>query len=361
MFGFDSLAWQKVRNAFQDWWDGKRMLVYLTATNPTPGTDYPVPAQPADSRTAWLDPVFRRRQAEAWIARTIYLGDSFPLFDTQIGPGSLSTFLGARPEFVPGTVWYWPCITDPATAAPIRFDPSNNQWWDAHLALIHEGLAHNDGRYLVGIPDLIENLDTLASLRGDTPLLFDLIERPTWVLEKLSEINQAYFEVYDLLYDLVRDETGAALFGPFCLLGQGRTAKLQCDISATLSPKMFLDFVVPSLREQAAWLDHSMYHLDGTTCLQHLDALLALEELDAIEWTPQDGRPGGGSAEWYPLYRRILASGKRLQCVGVRNAEIVPLVDAVGPQGLYIIPSEPRTLAEAEAILKALEPYQTYS
>ena len=40
-------------------------------------------------------------------------------------------------------------------------------------------------------------------------------------------------------------------------------------------------------REQCRWLDHSLYHLDGTQALHQLPALLAIEELDAIEWTPQ--------------------------------------------------------------------------
>ncbi len=358
MPGFTSSQWAAVKNSFQRWWEHEGLLVYLTAPNPDPATRIVLPQAPAEIMDAWTDPVYRCDQAEAWIANTVYLADSFPLFDTQIGPGSLSTFLGSRPEFVPGTVWYWPYIDDPDKAGPIHFEPKDNHWLEIHLNLIREGLARGKGQYKTGIPDLIENLDTLASLRGDSPLLFDLIERPSWVMDRLWEINQAYFDVYDLMYGLTRDEDGTGLFGPFNLLGKGRTAKLQCDISATLSPKMFRDFVVPPLRAQCAWLDHSMYHLDGTTCLQHLNALLEIEELDAIEWTPQDGRPSGGAADWWPLYRRILAAGKSLQCVGVRMEDIIPLVDAVGPRGLYIIAQEAASLEEAQSVEKKLEGYR---
>jgi hypothetical protein len=351
--------WPAAQETFIRWWAREGMVLHLTATSPAPRPPEPRPSRPADVVTAWLDPVYRRRQAEHEMSRTHFLAEAFPIFDTQIGPGSLSTFLGSRPDFAPDTVWYWPCIDDPDAGGPIRFNPENNRWLDAHLALIDEGVAHAAGRYLVSTPDMIENMDTLASLRGDSPLMFDLIERPGWVLEKIAEINQAYFDAYDLIYQRVKDWRGGSVFSAFRIWGPGKTAKLQCDISATFSARMFRKFVQPSLQEQVRWLDYSLYHLDGTTCFQHIDPLLEIEGLNAIEWTPQAGKPGGGSPEWFDLYRRIKAGGKGVQCVGVEDHEVLPLLDAVGPEGLYIMLNErERTLDEAEAILKAVEPYR---
>jgi hypothetical protein len=97
--------------------------------------------------------------------------------------------------------------------------------------------------------------------------------------------------------------------------------------------------VLPALTAQCEWLDHSMYHLDGTQAMVHLDALLSIEALDAIEWTPQDGLEGGGHPRWYDLYRRILAGGKSLQVVGATQQEIPSLLDAIGDKGVYILTS----------------------
>ena len=113
-----------------------------------------------------------------------------------------------------------------------------------------------------------------------------------------------------------------------------------------ISPEMFREFVVPALTEQCAWLDYSLYHLDGTTALHHLDSLLKIEPLDAIEWTPQAGLPGGGSPQWYDIYRRIKAAGKSVQAIRVDPEEVAPLIDAVGGEGLYI---ETRCPTEAAA------------
>ena len=351
--------WETTKAEAIRWWKGEGMYLHLTADNPNPPEILPRPTSPLDFETAWLDPDFRCSQAEYQLSRTLFLSGAFPYFDTQIGPGSLSTFLGSRPGFAEDTVWYWPCISDPTTYGPVTFNPQANHWLDAHLALIDEGLRRAKGRYLVGIPDLIENLDTLASLRGDEALLFDLVERPTWVSEKLAEINQAYFQAFDLIYQRVKDADGGNAFSAFRIWGPGRTAKLQCDLSAAISPNMFRRFVQPYLAEQVRWLDYSLYHLDGTNAWQHIDLLLEIEGLNAIEWTPQAGRPGGGSPKWYDLYRRIKAGGKGIQAVGVEDDEIVPLLDAVGPQGTYIMASDrPRTLDQAEKLLKAVEPYR---
>jgi hypothetical protein len=207
------------------------------------------------------------------------------------------------------------------------------------------------------MPDLIENLDILAALRGPQALMADLLDRPGWVKARIEELNPIYFAVFDAIFARILDEWGGNVFSAFCLWGPGKTAKLQCDASAMFSPAMFNRLVAPSLDEQCHWLDYSLYHLDGTQALCHLERLLALEALDAIEWTPQDGLPGGGDPRWFPLYRRILAAGKSVQAVGVAYDEVIPLLDAVGPRGLFIITEAPDENS-ARALEERVEGYR---
>jgi hypothetical protein len=100
-----------------------------------------------------------------------------------------------------------------------------------------------------------------------------------------------------------------------------------------------------------------MYHLDGTQAMCHLDLLLGIEPLDAVEWTPQHGIPGGGSPQWYDLYRRILKGGKSVQAVGVAASEVVPLLDAVGPKGMYV-GAHCQNPQELETLCKQVEKYR---
>jgi hypothetical protein len=124
------------------------------------------------------------------------------------------------------------------------------------------------------------------------------------------------------------------------------------------SPDMFKRFVVPALAAQCEWLDFSMFHLDGHQCLCHLDHLLAIEPLDAIEWTADPKVPGGGSPEWYPLYRRILAAGKSVQTIGVKLDEVIPLLDAVGGNGMYISVNSNNDRAAFERVAARVEQYR---
>jgi hypothetical protein len=339
--------WEQARQHHLAWWRGKSLCLWLTAPRAAPAAVLPEPAPPADLLARWTDPVYRVDAAESRMSRTHYLADAFPYFDGYIGPGSTNILLGSTPRFARDTVWYEPCIADPDAYGAIRFDDGPaNRWWRVQTDLLREARRRCAGRYLLGPPDLVENLDVLAALRDTQPLLTDLLERPEWVKARLEEINRAYFAIFDRLFDLVRDGHGGNAFC-FNLYGDGKTAKVQCDIACMLSPAMFREFVVGPLAEQCRYLDYSMFHLDGEDALPHLDALLAIEDLDAIEWTPLGasgrvaGRPTGGSPHWYPLYRRIKAAGKAVQAVQVKVDEVVPLIEAVGPDGLFVEVSAP--------------------
>ncbi len=347
--------WDQTRQRFIDWWAGKGLVLVVKAPRDEPLEDIPEPPPPATLEEYYLDPTYRAWQAEYQLAHTYFGGEAFPFYQTDIGPGNLATFLGSEPRFAPDTVWFQPCIDDPANAPNLRFDPENI-WFKRQIAIIEACLRVSRGRFLVSIPDLIENVDILASLRGTGELLTDMLDRPDFVKQKVAEINQVYFAVFDAIRALVQDPWGGNAM-VFDIWGPGRTAKVQCDASAMFSPQMFGEFVVPALREQCAWLDYSLFHLDGTACIRHLDQLLEIEDLNAIEFTAEPTVPTGGSPHWYDLYRRILRAGKSVQAIQVRPEEVVPLLDAVGGAGMHIC-VQTATEAEARAVVEQAEQFR---
>jgi hypothetical protein len=267
--------------------------------------------------------------------------------------------LGSEPRFSKQTVWFEPSIhtcEDPEALPPFKFDESN-EWWKVTEKTLKACTKLACGKYLVPCPDLVENVDILASLREPQTLLMDMIERPDWVEQKVAEINQVWFEAYERIYDIIKLPEGGSAFGAFRLWGPGKTANLQCDTSAMFSPDMFQRFVIPSLTEQCRWLDNCMYHLDGTQAICHLESLLSIDALDAIEWTPQAGIEGGGDPRWFEMYRRILNAGKSVQVVGVEKDDVIPLLDAIGGKGVYVMTSFAST-NEAETLMTKVEQYR---
>ncbi len=344
--------WDEARAAWTSWWQHRGFALCVTAPKDVPWETLPKPDPSGKTlEFMWWDPGYWTQSGSYHLARGFYGGAAFPIMPTWIsGPVCLGAMLGGESaHIVNGSVWLHPVITDPDTCPPLRLD-RNGVWWRRHCATLTEAVRCAAGRSVASYPDIEGAADALSGLRGQD-LLMDFIERPDWVQQKLREAGAAFHEMYNAWWDLLRDPWGGSSIGIFGIWAPGRTAKLQCDMSCMISPDMFKEFVVPTLREACQVLDYAYYHLDGTTALQHLDALLAMEELDAIEWTPQSGLPQGGSPEWYNLYRRIKAAGKSVHAFGVAPAEIEPLIRAVGPEGLCISTSV-KTEQEAHAVLR---------
>jgi hypothetical protein len=352
--------WPVVRQRYVDFWNRRGVVLALSDYSGTipPREPFPDPGPRESIARLYTDADYRARSEHYRLGRTRFVADKLPAAAIEIGPGSLATLLGSEPEVTSETVWYRP-RTDadrPDEWPRLELDLAG-RWWRITEATARACAALGRGKYLVGFPDLIENVDILASLRGAEVLLEDMVERPSWVEQKVLEINQAYFDAYTRLYEIVRDADGGSSFQCFDAWAPGRVAKVQCDASAMFSPAMFKRFVLPALREQCEWLDYSIYHLDGSQAMCHLDALLTIDALDAIEWTPEPGQPKGGSPAWYGMYKRILAAGKGVQMLDVRASELAPLLDAIGNNGVFIITgsSDP---GEIETFLRVIERYR---
>jgi hypothetical protein len=360
MVSFWKSNWEETKQNFIEWWNQAGFLLYIWDIPEVENHHEAVP-HPGDAPNIeyfYTQPEWRARWNHYNLSRRRFPADTFPMAETNIGPGSLALLIGSEAGLSTDTVWFEPCIDpdDPESHPPLRLD-TESRWWRITEGLLQACVRQAQGRYPVGCPDLVENIDILASLREPQRLLMDMIERPDWVLEKVWEINDVFFEAYDRIYEIIKLEDGSSCFTAFRLWGPGKTAKVQCDTAAMFSPRMFSTFVVPALTAQCEWLDHSMFHLDGPDCIRHLDLLLEIEALDAIEWTPGPQVPQGGDPEWYPMYRKILAAGKSVQAIGVTVEEVQPLLDAVGSQGIYI-QTRVANEAELEHLLKIVEPYR---
>ncbi|MFQ6097809.1 MAG: hypothetical protein ACE5O2_08780 [Armatimonadota bacterium] len=336
------------------WWNGEvldRVALAVYARRRTPREEPFDAPDPCTVEGRWLDPDHRIARWEREFVYTDFLGEAIPCFSSQIGPGSLGIFLGARPVFHPTTVWYEPAIEDLCSAEALRFDPQN-RWYQAHLRLIEAGLERGKGRYYTAMPDLIEGLDTLAALHGNARLLTDLLDHQHEVHRFLEQITALYFDAYDPIYDLVKGPEGGCCFAGFQTWAPGRYAKVQCDFCAMISPEMFAEFVQPYLAKQCERLDYAMYHLDGPDCIRHLDLLLEIPGIQVIQWTPGAGQEPTCSPRWYDMYRKILSKGRSVIIMGVPPGQVEGVVRALGPRGVYIT-TWVNSRDEGERLLKA--------
>lgn len=241
-----------------------------------------------------------------------FLAESFPNMNVDFGPGSVAGYIGSDIVFGEDTVWFEKCVEEWASFPKIKFDPEN-KWWKKHYQLVKDvrKLAGDD--FYIGIPDLMENIDVLASLRGTQDMIFDMVDEPEEVTERIKQISDVYFEYYDRFYDLAKsEEDNGSCYTVFQIWGPGKTAKLQCDFAAMMSPTNYRDFIVEPLRAQAKKLDNVLYHLDGPDCIKHLDAIMEIDEINALQWTSGDYGPDGTLEDWYQIYDKARIAGKSL-------------------------------------------------
>ncbi|MFV0527889.1 MAG: trimethylamine corrinoid protein 2 [Lachnospiraceae bacterium] len=288
-----------------------------------------------------------------------FLGESFPNLSLDFGPGSLASYLGCDIVFNEDTVWFTEFVEDWLKYPDLQFN-QENEWFKKHVALFKEvkSLAGDD--FLIGIPDLMENIDVLASMRGAQNTLYDMIDEPEEISRRIGQINNLYQKYYDTFYEIVKDEQGASCYTVFQIWGKGKTVKLQCDFSAMMSPANVREFIQDSLRQQARGMDNILYHLDGPDAIKHVDALMEIEEIDALQWSSGDYGPDGTFEEWYPIYDKAIAAGKGLW-VKVYSGEfeewlerLDKLIARYGTKALFLF-FDPMPLAQASKLLEYAE------
>ncbi|MBN1131946.1 MAG: hypothetical protein JXR52_05660 [Bacteroidales bacterium] len=327
--------WEESRKNYIDWWNGTGLVISMwehMEKEGEPVENVLPPEPPTNIEHYWFNPGWRAKNIHYSLSKSVLKADIPPVANTHLGPGSLAAILGAELEGGEDTIWI---------RKPGNFDPEiklneNNSYWLLHQELLKSCRKYAEDKYYVGMPDLVEGLDVLASLKGTDETLMDMILYPEKTAEQLQKINDIYLEVFNRLYDIIRVGDEMA-FCYFSLWAPGKTTKIQSDISVMISEEDFRKFAQPYFREQCRNIEYTLYHLDGVDAIRHLDAILEIEELKAVQWTPGYGQPQGGDSGWYNLYKRIKSAGKSVMPCWVTVEEMEPLLDYVGPEGMNIL------------------------
>ena len=337
------MNWMEIKQRFDAWWQCSKTdspLLNLVVQLESPAERLEAEKTISEPAEQYLDVpeiILRRRN---FYRRHQLMAEAYPQVSLDLGPGSLALYLGSEPGFARDTVWYNPCVNDISQWPDLKYNPDNT-WLKRHIGMFEQARAIVGDDWLLNMPDLIENLDTLAALRDSQDLIYDMIDDPDLIKQKVAEVNEVYFKYFNQFYNLVSWQNSNS-FTSFNIWGAGRTAKLQCDFSALLSPLQFNEFVVPSLRSQCRQLDQSLYHLDGPDAIKHVPALMEIKELDALQWTCGAAQPDGAHDRWLPIYDQVKEAGKALWIMlydgsaddWLAGAE--KLIKRYGTDGLYL-------------------------
>ena len=348
---------EETKKRYINWWNHKGIILNMWEhfqEGVKPHADIPMPPAPRDLNQKWFDPEWRADYLDWYVAHSSLMADMLPVANTHLGPGSLAAILGGVFEGGEDTIWIHP---NPNYSDDIVFNPNHPNYL-LHKDLLKACKRKAQGHYYVGMPDLMEGLDVLAAIKGTDQVLLDTVMQPEMLEHQMQQINDIYFQVFDELYDIIREGDEMA-FCYFSSWAPGKMSKLQRDISTMISVDDYRRFVQPFIREQCQKIDYTLYHLDGVGAMHHLDALLEIKELNAIQWTPGVGEPQGGSPKWYDLYKKILAHGKSIMACWVTLDELRPLLDNIGGDGVHL-EMDFHNEQEVEQAIRIIEEYQSH-
>ena len=362
----NKLNWEETKRRWTSYWNrsvaGVPLMCIVAEIPGAVDKDIQAALKSRDMFDKYQDAARMAERYRYWARTHAFLADSFPNISLDFGPGSLAAYLGSDIKFSPDTVWFTECIEEWDGCPPLAFDPEN-KWYKQHLQLFRDVKALTGDDFYLTIPDLMENIDVLASLRGAQNTIFDMMDEPEEVAERIRQVQSLYYRYYDSFYDIAaRPEDGrlASSYTVFQIWGYGKTVKLQCDFSAMMNPAQFRQFIQPALAEQARGADNVLYHLDGPDAIKHLPALMEVEGIDALQWTSGSYNPDGTHEQWFDIYDQARRAGKALW-VQVYTGEVAEwisridrLVARYGSNALFLY-FPPMSMENAEKIMNHAE------
>ncbi len=334
---------------FRDGWDKskERILAFwnreiidrccISVMSPKKGKTWPEEPQlnsEEDLIRYWTDGEWILERKLKEFENTFFGGECFPQLFVNLGAGGHGGFFkDISYKFKENTVWFFPFIEDWEKDASV-FDPDSFLYRKT-IELAKYFVQESKGRYYVSMPDTCGNADALAHMRGSENLLMDMVLEKEHVHAALDIIQKVWEKTVEEVYNIVKDNNdGGCTIGWLDIWGPGRFTQMQSDISVMISPDQFNEFIMPELKSQISWMDHSLYHFDGLEQIRHLDMLLSLENLDVIQWTCVAGQPS--PLEFIHIFKKIQAAGKCLLLYATPK-EIEVLLQELSSKGLYLV------------------------
>lgn len=348
---FTENDWDRIERDWTAWWAGEldRPLAVVESWSPTVTERPPAPHPFTSTYPLEMPEDEVLDHYQACLENIRFLGDAWPKWYPNYGPGAAAGFLGAHVEPLPETVWFEPSELIPIQELRPTYSP-DNIWWRRVRALTRRAVERWGDRICIGHTDIGGNLDILASLLTTEQLLLDCCDAPAEVVRLVGEITRLWARYYDEIHEIV--QPGGHGTSPWASIwSPGRCYMLQCDFSYMISPAMFERFVLPDIVACCEILDHGFYHLDGKGQIPHLDMLLSVDRLRGIQWIPGDGAPP--PEEWLELLSRIRDAGKLCQLY-VSPEGALTITRALGGRGFVFAIDDRMEHNEATDFLNVL-------
>ncbi|MHC4982120.1 MAG: hypothetical protein ACYTF6_02995 [Planctomycetota bacterium] len=327
--------WEEAKQRYEAWWRREGMdrpLLWVTAPrDKLPGE--PPPPPPDDLEARWTDLDYLAAVNDYNLRRTYFGAEAFPVWSAGYpGHVSIPSFYGCPFTLAEDTGWHSPILKgEKLDVSGLKLN-RNGRWWRFGDAMLHRARQEASGKSIPAMGAIFGCGDTLAMLRGNYRLMYDLMDDAAGVREAELDLMNDWFEVFDHQTGLLTDGGGEyATWFPIWALG--KFYAVQCDVSYGISPRSFRECFVPALEKWTDYLDHAIYHLDGVGAFHLVEELCKIDGVEAVQVLPGAGRPG--PLEFINVLRTIQRMGIGLH-ISISQCEIPRALSQLSSRGLMI-------------------------
>lgn len=287
---------------------------------------------PEGKKAWWFDVPRRIDLFENSIAGKRFHGETFPIFDPNLGPDIYAAFYGSELVYGDTTSWSIPLVKDWDDIEKVRLD-QENIYFKTIEELTRQALERCEGKFLVGYTDLHPGLDTVAAWRDPQQLCFDMIENPDKVKQLAALAEGDFKQIFDHFDAMLKAHNQLSV----CWMGVPSFGKVHIpseDFSALISPKFFKEFGLPLLQEEVLGMTHNIYHMDGRGVARHKEAILSVEGIDAVQWVQGMGNDYP-IMQWVPFIKDLQARNMPV-IVDLSKHDLDSFMAVMDPEGLFL-------------------------
>jgi len=341
--------WEEAKQRYNAWWRREKMdrpLLWITARRDAFADDHP-PAAPKDIEARWTDLDYLAAINDYRLRRTCFEAEAFPIWSAGYpGHVTIPTFYGCPFTLAETTGWHEPILTgEKLDISGLRLDRSG-RWWRFGDEMFRCARKEAAGKSIPAMGAIFGCGDTLAMLRGNLQLMYDMMDDPAGLREAELRLLDDWFEVFEHQTSLLT-AGGGEYATWFPIWAPGKFYAVQCDVSYGISPRTFRECFVPALEKWTDYLDHAIYHLDGVGAFHLVEEVCAIDGVQAVQVLPGSGQPG--PLEFMGVLKTVQKMEKGLH-ISIPPGEIPRALSQLSSRGLMIhtwAPSE----AEARRII----------
>ncbi|MFH1709121.1 MAG: hypothetical protein ABIF71_14550 [Planctomycetota bacterium] len=312
----------------------------------------PMPGAARSKAERELDPAWQVAAAEWTLAAHSRPGDTLPGVspDFANGIGLPAAFLDAELDYRPEATWVKEMPDDYERDLP-GFSADHPVFKSLNESLRRLAMQCSD-RAVLTVPWFTDSLTTLSLLRGAEGLLLDLIDRPDDVKRVCAHIDKPALDAHAAWWRTMADAGLAESLTWADVYWPGKVEMLQSDICVNLSPAMFDEFVLPSLRLWSEYFDRACYHLDGAEQYRFIDRFCGLPGIQTIQWQPGDMHRN--PMKWLAYLKDIRKRGRAVWVMAFDTEAPVRITEELGPDGLMFYVRDVASAADIDRMLERM-------